>query len=638
MNVAVGRTDLPALVVARASWVLVTLVATLLLQSIYHQPVGWAPGSSVAALALFAALRPFQAVLLLGALCPLAGIIFVLISAHGGGLRFAEALALACIAGWSARRAVQGRPLRVSPWLRWTVMTLIAAALASSVVYGAVMLAEDPSIAGTGILPTFIVRSYLVDLTPVSFAMLFAESLVLLLVVADTCAVDGRRRDVLLRMMVIGAAAAALMNVNRIVEVAIRQEDSWTAFPTYLATLRVNVHYGDLNAAGSYFSMMLLVAAGLAGRLRIAAMGSVLLIGTALWITGSRTAMGAALGMAVLTGLMTLRGRGFRRNASVIAALVLLAGISLAVWSWSPQRTNSAAARWSLSTRIELARAALDMAAAHPFFGIGLGRFYVLSHEYVGEMLEAQGKQSENAHNYFLQVLAELGVPGLLLFLSVVAVGLLAGVRGAGPPGPSWGLTAGLCAFLLTCLAGHSLLVPAAAYPFWIALGVAASLGGVSGESWRVRLLGIGLVAVFVCSIPFRTVAAVRNADVENTSVGFSLWQRGPDGSRFRWAGGCATFFVPSSARAVRIPLRHGSTGPNDLEVRMFLDGREADRVRLSKAGGWRILRLVLVQRKHGPFARIDLEAGEAGTLTAADVRPSNTGGILMVGRPIVEE
>jgi O-antigen ligase len=638
MNVAVGRTDLPALVVARASWVLVALVAALLLQSIYHQPVGWAPGSAVAALAVFAALRPFQAVLLLGALGPLAGVIFVLISAHGGGLRFAEALALACIAGWSARRAIEGHPLRVSPWLRWTVMPLIAAALASSVVYGAVMLAEDPSLLGTGILPAFIVGTYLVDANPVSFAMLFAESLVLLLVVADTCAADGRRREALLRMMVIGAAAAALMNLLRIVEVAMKQGDGWAAFLPYLATLRVNVHYGDLNAAGSYFSMMLLVAAGLAGRLRIIAMGSALLIGTALWITGSRTAMGAALGMAVLAGLMTLRERGFRRNAPVIAALVLLAAVTFAAWSWSPQRTNSAAARWSLSTRIELAKAAGDMAAAHPFFGIGLGRFYMLSNTYVGEMLAAQGKQRENAHNYFLQVLAELGVPGLLLFLSVIALALRAGVRGAGPPGPSWGLIAGLCAFLLTCFGGHPLLVPAAAYPFWIALGVAASLGGVSGERWRVRLVGIVLVAAFVCSIPFRTVAAVREADVENTSVGFSLWQRGPDGSRFRWAGDRATFFVPSSARAVRIPLRHGSTGPDDLEVRIFLDGREADRVRLSEVGEWRILRLVLVQRKHGPFARIDLEAGEAGTLTTADVRPTNTGGMLMVGRPIIEE
>jgi O-antigen ligase len=637
MNVAVGRTDLPALVVARASWVLVALVAALLLQSIYHQPVGWAPGSAVAALAVFAAFRPFQAVLLLGALGPLAGIIFVLISAHGAGLRFAEALALACIAGWSARRAVQGHPLRVSPWLRWTVMPLIAAALASSVVYGAVMLAEDPSLLGTGILPAFIVRTYLVDANPVSFAMLFAESLVLLLVVADTCAADGRRREALLRMMVIGAAAAALMNLLRIVEVAMKQGDGWAAFLPYLATLRVNVHYGDLNAAGSYFSMMLLVAAGLAGRLRIIAMGSALLIGTALWIAGSRTAMGAAFGMAVLAGLMTLRGRGLRRNAPVIAALVLLAAVAFAAWSWYPPGRNSAGA-WSLSVRTELAGAALDMAAAHPFFGIGIGRFYVLSDAYIGEKLKARGMQRENAHNYFLQVLAELGVPGLLLFLSVIALALRAGVRGAGPPGPSWGLIAGLCAFLLTCVGGHPLLVPAAAYPFWIALGVAASLGGVSGERWRVRLVGIVLVAVFVCSIPFRTVAAVREADVENTSVGFSLWQHGPDGSRFRWAGGRATFFVPSSARAVRIPLRHGSTGPDDLEVRIFLDGREADRVRLSEVGDWRILRLVLVQRKHEPFARIDLEAGEAGTLTTADVRPTNTGGMLMVGRPIIEE
>ena len=81
----------------------------------------------------------------------------------------------------------------------------------------------------------------------------------------------------------------------------------------------------------------------------------------------------------------------------------------------------------------------------------------------------------QNAHNNYVQVMAELGVPGLLLFVAVIVAALKTGFSRAGPPGPSWGLLAGLCAYLLTCLLGHPLLIVAAAYPFWTALGLAAS-------------------------------------------------------------------------------------------------------------------------------------------------------------------
>jgi hypothetical protein len=65
--------------------------------------------------------------------------------------------------------------------------------------------------------------------------------------------------------------------------------------------------------------------------------------------------------------------------------------------------------------RLDLHGAALRMALAFPIFGIGLGLFFPLSaiKEFSGSpfMTQAGG---ENAHNYFLQTFAELGLIGIL--------------------------------------------------------------------------------------------------------------------------------------------------------------------------------------------------------------------------------
>ena len=69
------------------------------------------------------------------------------------------------------------------------------------------------------------------------------------------------------------------------------------------------------------------------------------------------------------------------------------------------------------SDRLDLHAAALRMGSAYPFFGVGQGNFFRLS-----SILEFSGSQfmvsrgGENAHNYFLQTFAEVGLIGLSCF------------------------------------------------------------------------------------------------------------------------------------------------------------------------------------------------------------------------------
>jgi hypothetical protein len=399
----------------------------------------------------------------------------------------------------------------------------------------------------------------------------------------------------------------------------------------------VNVHYPDLNAAGSYFAFLLPIAVVLVTRVPAFATLCATLIAAGLWMTGSRTALATTLGIAVASGVLVLarlrQGRRF-----VIAGLVVVVLAAAALWIWYPQRTYTASSWWSLQTRIELAKAAFRMTSEHPVFGVGVGSFYQLSNVYVPDTLNALRKVRENAHNYYLQVAAELGIPGLLLFLAVLATALRNGIRTAGTNFVAWGLIAGLTAFLVTCLAGHPLLVSIVAYPFWIALGLAAApAGGVAPLGRWSHRAAVALLLGLVLITPLRVAYATRHANMEHIGVGLSQWQASADRVRYRWAGGRSSFYVPSSARRISFLLHRGPAAPAQIEVHVFLDGRDADRVVLGADDGWRPVLLLPGRTVAAAFSRIDLQVRLPGTDTVIEATPSNTNGLLMVGWPTID-
>jgi O-antigen ligase len=638
------HTGLLALLPPRLAWAAVCVGAVVLLQSLFRQPVGPALALGMAALVVLAAWRPFDALLVLAGLGPLSSMLFSLGRGTSASIQFAEALTLAFIAGWSARRAATARPLAVPGWLAAAAVLLMMMAGASAVVETAVLRAQTPSEPFADLLTTMIIGNYLQHLpgsAPLTAPLLLIEGLLLMLIAADSCAGVGRRRDAVLRCMLFGAAAAAALNVLRLVMVAVQRGTFLQSFFELLATARVNVHYGDRNAAGSYFAMMLLVATGYAARMRVAAIPCALLIALGVWMSGSRIALAAVI-LSGLTGVLLARlQRTGRKMATVYAGAGLLAVAAVALWAFYPEGRNLAAGK-AFGIRSELAQAGLRMAADRPVFGVGVSRYYDLSSEYAGEALALLGFERENAHNMFVQVLAELGVPGLILFLAILGLAFREGLRGYGAlRGPSIGLVCGLLAYILTCLGGHPLLVPEAAYPFWMALGLAAAplLTTASGLSPAAGIAAIALGALVTLSVPFRFVEKARTADVANVALGLSVWHHSEDGVRYRWAGDYSSFFVPGSARAVRLPLRNGFVARSTVEVRIFLDGREADRVTLPADDLWREKRLMLRPRGDPPaFYKVELRVGLPGGGTLMAPEQTGTGGLVMVGRPIVEQ
>jgi O-antigen ligase len=129
-----------------------------------------------------------------------------------------------------------------------------------------------------------------------------------------------------------------------------------------------------------------------------------------------------------------------------------------------------------------MANVALHMTAAHPLLGVGIGHFQSESRAWIAPdliQIFPPAAAGENAHNNFLQVMAEVGIPGALAFVWMLATPLVLGWRSirinrASPEVVA--LWLGASAFLFTCLAGHPLLAPQVLMTFFLALGLMRGL------------------------------------------------------------------------------------------------------------------------------------------------------------------
>ncbi|MCW2609466.1 MAG: hypothetical protein QOC93_145 [Actinomycetota bacterium] len=245
------------------------------------------------------------------------------------------------------------------------------------------------------------------------------------------------------------------------------------------AGLLLGTHPTDLDGRPTAFglgtnALGLLIAMGLACAIvqlhtgnRLVAMIALPIQAAGLWMTQSRGALVAlGCGLAVYAAGQLLAKGSRRQRIPVAGAVVLIAaGLAAVVYSLGDGAfgvRSASSLDANNASRSTAALHAIRLASEHPLFGIGYGNFpsYTLSatNEYI------------NTHNDFLRLAAETGLPGLALFLLVLA-GILTRSGSS-----EWQRTLPLIVtFVVGQLFINSLSYLTVATPFWIAIGALSS-------------------------------------------------------------------------------------------------------------------------------------------------------------------
>lgn len=207
----------------------------------------------------------------------------------------------------------------------------------------------------------------------------------------------------------------------------------------YYDVSRVSGTIGDPNelaavlVPGAILGAALAVVLKRSPLLRMMALGSAALCVAGVFLTLSRgglVAFGVALVMAVVIG-----GR-WRAQALMLAAVVLMGALFYFGYIASDDAVNRVTAFEGGTGRTDLWTVGWRMVEDKPLAGVGVGNFETASVHY---LLEPGALRRDEfivdtpkvAHNTYLHVLAELGVVGFALFMSIIAFSLYCVLRAA---------------------------------------------------------------------------------------------------------------------------------------------------------------------------------------------------------------
>jgi O-antigen ligase len=593
--------------------ILTVLVALLLQVGWFRQPVPvslkllqlgllalslWRPAAGLIA---FAACAPLTTELWTWLAPPDLGVRIIPTELHvtwTPGTALCEQLLLATIAGTAVRQRLEG--LRLSR----PALLLAAVALASAATtIPARAFAAAPDSRGWRMVTTIVDGTYAMTpqsgepLAPLFFGILLVEGLLLACLAESVVRTSPVNVGRLVGASFLANTAATLVTLYSAALASSQHGATMFERITWLLVTRISPQY-DKNAVASVLVLVMLSGLMLLRRSVVSKVGvgsGLLILAAGLWLTGSRTGLAAIVTcLCVVAAAAVLRK--YRRHRALLfgaaAALVLItATMAIAIY---PVRTGSvrstAMGRWLVT------KAALSMSASAPVFGVGVGTFIERSGEFgTGRDPYGLTTPNENAHNNFLQVLAELGTVGLLAFLTVL---LSVGFR----PLPSsnfaddrrWLMT-GIIGFLLTCLTGHPLLVPEAAFAFWMFAGLTTGLAP-QAESRRAILHAIPAVALLVLiSIPVRAFNQFREFDFTDVGLGLSDWRTDNGNVSYRAAGATFSLYVRAN-KLVLIPLRLGPGTQRLAEVQASVDDRLVNSMRLEST--WQGFRMNIPSKR----------------------------------------
>jgi len=232
-------------------------------------------------------------------------------------------------------------------------------------------------------------------------------------------------------VFLLSCAVAALQHFGLWPTAGAFQSWSWTRIPFWRVYEPVAQADGRFMAGGLLFHRLKFAHVGglavlAACVLGLAARGALRVLGLTCAAVGfisvlefpyARAASVALLIALCVALILSLKGR---RAVWPTLALATLAVVSTLAYRPTRERFIAALTPAGGGDRGEILSTGIRAVSEHPFAGVGLGRFrpsYFGSPETPQHVIDNPGK----AHNQFLSTAAEVGIPGLLLFLFFLA-------------------------------------------------------------------------------------------------------------------------------------------------------------------------------------------------------------------------
>jgi len=252
---------------------------------------------------------------------------------------------------------------------------------------------------------------------------------ILLFPIAYTAVRTRRDLMIVLGALVFGAVLAASFGVLAPPEAGVIEEGS-----------RATGTVGDPNELAAFLLAGLAVAAGFAlGRahslpVRVGAAAAVPLCAAGIFLSLSRGGL-IALGVMFLAA-MFLAGRWRLAVTGLLLAVVVGGVFYFTQLAPLPARERITMAQGG-SGRSDLWTVGLRMVKANPITGVGVGNFKAESAQYTlqpGTIERADlifSSEPKVTHNTYLEITAELGLPGLLLFLAIIGSSLGCALKAA---------------------------------------------------------------------------------------------------------------------------------------------------------------------------------------------------------------
>jgi len=252
----------------------------------------------------------------------------------------------------------------------------------------------------------------------------------------------------------------------------------------------------------------------------------------------------------------------------------------------------------NLLIRSELWGRSLAMVKDYPLTGVGVGNFYRNNVYYKNRSM---GRWDfENAHNYYLQLSAELGFPAIVLFLSILFFLYFRQILSSGKKADFFlqeisvtPFLYGLGAYLITMLTGHPLLLSSQQFLFWAI--VAIILNGqilvshknevILTENKIFRRIGVLLLFLYV----FGFVNNLSKQEPWTMPVGYGLYSaENWDGSNMRWMAGKAEYYLPETTRELNLKVvaqPFNSQKPDGLTLTISINDSVVDKVHFLDGG-----------------------------------------------------